>query len=104
MSDDIDDIVKISPDVHPVLFENDVIRALMPPQKRSALPSTIPKHASRVLTGERHRLRRSVCDRRALEGPGATRAPLDLVDHDRPGLVLSLAANTVQTRLLTGEV
>jgi quercetin dioxygenase-like cupin family protein len=28
MSDPIDDIVKISPDVHQVLFENDVIRVL----------------------------------------------------------------------------
>jgi quercetin dioxygenase-like cupin family protein len=28
MSDSIDDIVKISPDVHQILFENDVIRVL----------------------------------------------------------------------------
>jgi quercetin dioxygenase-like cupin family protein len=41
MSDHIDDIVQISPDVHKVIFENDVIRVLEVTVKPGA---TVPMH------------------------------------------------------------
>jgi quercetin dioxygenase-like cupin family protein len=41
MSDHIDDIVQISPDVHKVIFENDVIRVLKVTVKPGA---TVPMH------------------------------------------------------------
>jgi quercetin dioxygenase-like cupin family protein len=43
MSDQIDDIVKISPDVHQVLFENDVIRVLEVTVKPGA---KVPMHTN----------------------------------------------------------
>jgi quercetin dioxygenase-like cupin family protein len=43
MSDHIDDIVKISPDVHQVLFENDVIRVLEVTVKPGA---KVPMHTN----------------------------------------------------------
>jgi quercetin dioxygenase-like cupin family protein len=43
MSDPIDDIVKISPDVHQVLFENDVIRVLEVTVKPGA---KVPMHTN----------------------------------------------------------
>jgi len=43
MSDSVDDIVKISPDVHQVLFENDVIRVLEVSVKPGA---KVPMHTN----------------------------------------------------------
>lgn len=43
MSDNCDDIVKLSPDVHVVLFENDVIRLLEVTVKPGA---TVPMHTN----------------------------------------------------------
>jgi quercetin dioxygenase-like cupin family protein len=43
MSDYVDDIVKVSPDLHQVLFENDVIRVLEVTVKSGA---KVPMHTN----------------------------------------------------------
>jgi quercetin dioxygenase-like cupin family protein len=58
MSDHIDDIVKISPDVHKVIFENDTIRVLEVSVKpRATVPMhTNPENINYILEGGTLRL------------------------------------------------